>query len=164
MSSMCMKCGRSCWSTFWLKLATRLCTSVMNSLPSTALEFRSASGPAVSCVCSALSMVLIAACAVSLPWKASEISPDSDGPVNASVAAASNRRSSRCSSNKTRPRAPRLLCSLSFECSSFTWLVVGSFPVSALDAVPINTKMRAIVFAWRAYSRCPHSTRIHPPL
>src|SRR5271165_971641 len=25
--SMCVKCGRSCWSTFWLKLATRLCTS-----------------------------------------------------------------------------------------------------------------------------------------
>ena len=53
------------------------------------------------------------------------------------------------------------LSSLSAHRSPDLLSVRSRFPLSM--RVPIKTKMRAIAFAWRAYSRCPHSTRIHPP-
>ena len=56
-------------------------------------------------------MTLIVSCAVSLPLRACEIKPDSEGQVDA---VASSWRSSRGSSKKMRPRAASTsaLCSL----------------------------------------------------
>src|SRR5262249_37452583 len=64
--------------------------------------------PLVNCDCRALNIVLIAATEVSLPCHAWAINPLSDGAENVSpLAVASNRRSSRNSTWKTRPRPPR---------------------------------------------------------